>query len=285
MATLTQEKLKAYRYDTYALAPEARLHTKEDAVAYVDRRGFASLYPHTGIACPSLWVATAGDRPVAAAHDDPGQITWGWKDELLGERRWYYGKILRKKSTMISLEALPYFYALSENYGSPEDDYLTLYEQGRLSLESKAIYEALLDKGPLHTIELRNETHMSSNESYGRFNKALIELQTDFKILPMGIAHAGAWNYAFIFDITARYYPELEDRAHSISEKAARQKLLEYYLCSVGATTKSEVVKLFGWRPDPVTRTLDSLVASELLAPGVELEGVSGSFYALKGLV
>jgi hypothetical protein len=28
---------------------------------------------------------------------------------------------------MISLEIAPFFYALSENYGAPEEDYLTLY--------------------------------------------------------------------------------------------------------------------------------------------------------------
>jgi xanthine dehydrogenase molybdopterin-binding subunit B len=32
-----------------------------------------------------------------------------------------YGKILRKKSTILSMEIAPYFYSLSENYGSPEE--------------------------------------------------------------------------------------------------------------------------------------------------------------------
>ena len=48
---------------------------------------------------PSLWTAVAGDRPVADAHDDPGHITWGWKDRSLDKKIWYYGKILRRKAT------------------------------------------------------------------------------------------------------------------------------------------------------------------------------------------
>ena len=53
---------------------------------------------------PSLWVAVAGDRPVPDEHDDPGHVTWGWKDGLLGKRRWYYGRVLRKRNTFISLD-------------------------------------------------------------------------------------------------------------------------------------------------------------------------------------
>lgn len=284
-ARLTREQLQAYRRETYALTPENRLHTADDAVDFVNRRGFVFFWPIRDIECPSLWTATAGDRPVADEHDDPGHVTWGWKDELLGARRWYYAKVLRKKSTMVSLHVAPYFYALTENYGSPEDDYLTLYEQGRLSQEAKAVYEALLDNGPLHTIDLRNTTHMNSSESNGRFNKALLDLQADFKILPVGVAHAGAWNYAFIYDITARFYPELQDQAHEISEKSARQKLAGLYLQSVGAASVQEVSKLFGWSQNHAAAALDSLAASGALIPNVELEASRLPVYTLSSLL
>ncbi len=79
----------------------------------------------------------AGDRPVADAHDDPGHATWGWKDGALQKKIWYYGKILRHKATIISLEIAPYFYALSENYGLPEEDYLIAYHEGRLTQSAK----------------------------------------------------------------------------------------------------------------------------------------------------
>lgn len=67
-------------------------------------------------------------------RDDPdiGKC-WGWKDQALAKRWWYYGKFLRRRATLVSLAELPYFYALSENYGSL-DDYLQEYAEGEKPL-------------------------------------------------------------------------------------------------------------------------------------------------------
>ena len=182
-------------------------------------------------------------------------VTWGWKDDALGKHIWYYGKILRRKATFISLETAPYFYALSENYGSPEEDYLLAYEEGRLTQAAKQIYETLLDKGSLDTISLRKEARLL-NAKESVFNRALEDLQKDFKIMPIGVAEVGAWKYAFRYEITARHMPELPEQARPIGEAQARRKLVEVYLDSVGATQSREVVKLFGWPPELATRTI-----------------------------
>src|SRR3972149_3105328 len=185
MISVPIEILKGFQAKTFRTAPGLRLNHQDDAVAYANERGFIFFWPIQGITLPSLWVAVAGDRPVADAHDDPGHVSWGWKDSLLGQRAWYYAKVLRKRATIIALDVAPYFYALSENYGSPEEDYLTIYEQGRLTLEAKTIYEALLDKGSLDAVALRKAAHMTSAESDTRFNKALSDLQADFKVVPV----------------------------------------------------------------------------------------------------
>jgi hypothetical protein len=234
---------------------------------------------------PSLWTAVAGDRQVADAHDDPGHVTWGWKDSLLGQHAWYYAKVLRKRATMISMTDAPYFYALSENYGSPEEDYLTLYEQGRLTLESKVVYEAILDHGPLDTIALRRESHMTSNESDSRFNRSLTDLQADFKIVPIGVAQAGAWNYAFIYEVAARHYPELPEQAQRISARQARLHLAKRYLDSVGAMQARDLSLLFHWRPIDIERTLNHLVESGEAIPGVQIEGIKGESYIMPCLL
>lgn len=208
---------------------------------------------------PSLWAAVAGNRPVADAHDDPGHITWGWKDDALSERIWYYAKVLRRKATMISLEAAPYFYALTENYGSPEEDYLITYEDGHLTMAAKTIYEALLKEGQLDSISLRKAAGLTGARD-SEWNRALEDLQMDFKILPVGVAEAGAWKYAFIYQITARYYPELPETARHIGEAEARRKLLELYFESVGAAQLRDVNKLFGWGPELSARTVGQLV-------------------------
>ena len=132
MSNFSLKIIQTYRQDTFRISSKSRIKTREEAIRYVNQRGFIYFWPIKDITLPSLWVAVAGDRPVADAHDDPGHVTWGWKDGLLGKKRWYYAKVLRKKSTIISLKTAPYFYALSENYGAPKEDYLVQYMQAEI---------------------------------------------------------------------------------------------------------------------------------------------------------
>jgi hypothetical protein len=228
-------------------------------LTFVNARGFIYFWPIKGIDLPSLWTAVAGDRPVADQHDDPGHITWGWKDGALDKKIWYYGKILRGKATMISLEIAPYFYALSENYGAPEEDYLIAYHEGRLTQASKQVYETLLDNGALNTLDLRKKAKLS-NAKDSEFNKALEQLQRDFKILPIGVAQAGAWKYSHIYEVVPRHFPDLPDQARTITESLARAKLLELYFSSIGAAQLRDVTKLFGWSNEIANRMVNKLV-------------------------
>jgi hypothetical protein len=284
MPSIDLSKLKAHRQRTFHISAAARLTTPAQALDFVNERGFVHFWPIKGVLLPTLWVATAGDRPVPNNHDDPGMVTWGWKDDSLDKRIWYYGKILRRKATFISLEVAPYFYALSENYGSPEEDYLLAYEEGRLTQAAKQIYETLLDKGSLDTISLRKEARLL-NAKESVFNRALEDLQMDFKILPVGIAEAGAWKYAFRYEITARHMPNLPEQARSIGEAEGRRKLVELYLASVGAAQTREVVKLFGWPPELTRRTIGWLVENGFLREGLSHRQLAGEWLALPELV
>jgi hypothetical protein len=244
MAALAIETIQSYRSNTFRLRPGQRIQHKEEAVQFVRDRGFVFFWPIKEITLPSLWVAVAGDRPVADAHDDPGHVTWGWKDSLLGKHEWYYAKVLRKRATMISMELAPYFYALTENYGSPDEDYLTLYEMGRLTLEARQVYEALLREGPLDSIALRKAARLSSRESEGRFSKAITDLQADFKVVPVAVTNAGA---CAILRLRYRRPPLPGDRAaaHAIGRREARLELLSLFP-PVGAARPAEasVVRL-----------------------------------------
>lgn len=265
MTTITSQTIQDYREQTFRLAPHRRLSKREQAVAFVRERGFVYFWPIKGVLMPSLWAAVAGDRPVADAHDDPGHVTWGWKDEMLGARQWYYAKVLRGKATMISLELAPAFYALSENYGEPERDYLQHYEDGLMTREAKVLYEAILEHGPLDTVMLRRKTHMTSRKSDSPFNRALIHLQRDFKILPVGISQSGGWRYSFIYDAVHRHYPDLPQRARAVGRGEARRKLTKIYLASVGVAGSGDVRKVFQWRLRDVRRALEQLREQGLL--------------------
>jgi len=283
MPILDLEKLKMHRARTFNLPPYKALSSPAQALDFVNERGFIYFWPIKGVDFPCLWTAVAGDRPVPNEHDDPGHITWGWKDNALDQRIWYYAKVLRRKATMISLEVAPYFYALTENYGDYKEDYLIPYEDGRLPQGAKQVYEAILDNGPLHTIDLRRLARMS-NAKDSEFNKALEILQADFKILPIGVAQAGSWNYAFIYEITARYWPDLSEQARHIGESEAREKLLELYFHSVGAAQLRDVNKLFRWGNELTERALKRLVERGQVLAGLKRGESKGEWLALPEL-
>lgn len=283
MPSIDLKKLKTHRTRTFNLPPTKRLSSSSQALTFVNKRGFVFFWPIQGILMPSLWTAVAGERPVADKHDDPGHITWGWKDNALGKKIWYYGKILRKKATMISLAIAPYFYALSENYGSPEEDYLLTYEEGRMTQAAKQVYETLLNEGAMNTLDLRKAAKLS-NAKDSEFNKALEYLQSDFKILPIGVSDAGAWKYSFIYEIVPRHFPELPEQARRIGEGDARAKLMEVYFESVGAAQERDAVKLFGWKRELVTRAISGLVKRRFLVEAEHPE-LKGTWYALPKLV
>ena len=282
MATIDLARLRAHRANTFRLGRTRKLLSQAQARKFIDERGFVYFWPVKGIDLPSLWAAVAGDGPVADAHDDPGHVTWGWKDNALPKRIWYYAKVLRRRATMISLDLAPYFYALSENYGAPEEDHLIAYQEGRLTLAAKNIYEALLSQGPLDSISLRKAARLTSAKE-SEWNRALEDLQKDFKILPVGVAEAGAWKYAFIYQITARHYPEIPEQARNISEPAARRKLLVCYFESVGAAQAKDVNKLFGWGSELVGRALGHLLEAGSLQ-AAEHPGEKGEWLALPDL-
>lgn len=281
MPTLALNRLESYRAETYHLRPGARLTTPKETLAFVNQRGYVYFWPIKEITMPSLWAAVAGDRPVADEHDDPGHITWGWKDELLGARVWYYAKVLRKKATFISLDVVPYFYALSENYGEPERDYLVQYDEGRMTHEAKTLYETLLGEGPLDTISLRKLARMTNKTSDSAFNRAMEMLQADFKILPVGTAKAGAWKYAFVYECVHRHFPDLAKQARPIRQAEARRTLIELYLRSVGATRTRDLALLFGWPKSDIEAALAALEHATVIVRDVSVADGPAEWVAL----
>jgi hypothetical protein len=285
MPSLSCQPILDYRAQTFRTAAGRRITTKEEAIAFVNERGYVYFWPIKEVTLPSLWAAVAGDRPVPDEHDDPGHVTWGWKDEMLGARQWYYAKVLRKRATFISLDTLPHFYALSENYGEPDKDYLIQYQEGRLTWEAKTLYETILNEGALDTVSLRKLARMTAKTSDSPFNRALETLQADFKILPVGIAQAGAWKYAFVYECVHRHYPGLLDQARAIRQAEARQHLIELYLRSVGAARVRDIALLFGWPAKEIAQAVDALVQAGAARQGVTVAERPGEWIVLAELM
>jgi hypothetical protein len=258
------EQVLRQREFNYRRTPERRVGTVEEARAFVEEVGFCHFWPIKGVETPNLFHAIAGRvRPVPMEHDDPDiSKCWGWKDHALGKKWWYYGKLLRRRATLVSLDLLPAFYACSENYGDLSD-YLEEYRAGMMTAEAKAIYEAILEHGPLDTVRLRREARMSAESAKSRFDRALVELQVGLKVLPIGVARTGAWNYAFMYEIVQRHFPELPEQARHVKRSEARRTLLLRYLDNVVTADRKMIAKVFHilrWTPTELNRTIAVLL-------------------------
>jgi hypothetical protein len=278
-AVLTPEWIAAQRDHIYRRTPARRVQSVDEARAFVAEVGFCHFWPIKGVELPNLFHAIAGRvRPVPMEHDDPdiGKC-WGWKDQSLDKRWWYYGKLLRRRATLVSLELLPAVYACTENYGGL-DDYVDEYRAGTMTVEAKQIYEALLELGPLDTVRLRREARMSASGVKSRFERALVELQVGLKVLPVGVAEAGAWRYAFVYDILQRHFPGLPEQARAISRAQARRALVLQYVDDVAAAEREgigRVFSVFRWTATELERTIGALL-QEGAVREAQVEGASG---------
>jgi hypothetical protein len=276
MKALTKADLLAAREVRYRRRMNLRLKDQQQAVEFVNAVGFSFLFPIQKLELPSLWDAIAG-RVVKTYPDHKGyeiERTWGWKDESLAKKWWYYGKLIRDKATLVSLDFLPNFYALSENFGDYEHDYLEEYQTGQLTSEARQVYEALLKNGALDAVRLRREAHLSTEANKGRFDKALTDLQTGLKVLPVGIAPAGAWRYAFIYEILPRWFPQIPVQAQRIGRVEARRRILDRYLCNVVFSTVPIAARLFRWTTTETQQAAESLEADGRLQLNVKVNGI-----------
>jgi hypothetical protein len=277
----TPQQVQDWRDRRYRRKPALRLHTPEQALEFVDDVGFCFLFPARGVEMPSLWEAICGRSRCLPVHHDDRELgyAWRWKDELPSRGLIFYGKLLCKKPMLISLELLPYFYALSENFGAM-DDYLAQYEDGRLSDEAKRVYEALLEHGALPTSHLRRAAGLVGKSNAGRFDRAIQELQVGLKIVKTGISDANAWKYCYVYDVLLRVWPDLAGRAERISSAEAMRVLLSTHLRNVGVATLEQVIRLFKWESSSLSPICDSLAKAGQVLTGVRVESWPGECLA-----
>ena len=153
-----------------------------------------------------------------------------------------------------------------------------------MTFEARTVYETLLKEGPLDSLSLRKAARLANKESDARFNRALEMLQGDFKVIPIGVSQAGAWKYAFIYDLGHRFFPDLPEQARLIRQTEARRKLAELYLRSVGVAQVRDLSMIFGWTKPDVEATIEGLVQSGIALPNVTLGDRPGEWLALATL-
>jgi hypothetical protein len=104
----------------------------------------------------------------------------------------------------------------------------------------------------------------------------LVELQVGLKILPIGVAEAGAWRYAFVYEIVQRYLTDLPAQARPIGRAEARRVLVSRYLNNVVTADRKMVAKVFHvlrWTPAELNRTIAVLLGEGAIQE-VQIKGV-----------
>ncbi len=264
---LTIEQIEALRDVRYRRTAALQVRTEQQALDFVNDVGFCFLFGDKGVEMPTLWAAACGSRrPVPRNHHDPNLgRTWEWKDSLPAQGLLHYGKLLRGKPTLVSLEILPCFYALSPNYGEL-DDYLEQYEEGRLSIEAKSIYEVLLNEGAMATSRLRQMAGLpGGGDNARRFERAITELQVELKIAKVGVSDANRWGYAYVYDLFLQHHPHVAEVARGISTDEAMETLLLRYLHNTVACPQDAAKRLFRWEPWEWDRLLARLQQRQLV--------------------
>lgn len=278
LPVFTLENLQAARTERYRQRPHLRIDTETEAHEFLNDVGLCLLFSAQEIELPSLWGALCGeDRPLPSHHDNRelGKA-WRWKDSLPVAGKVLYGKFLKKRPVFISLDLAPFFYALSPNYGDMAEDYVQDYRDGRLSVEAKLVYETLLEQGALPTSRLRREASLSGKANASRFERALAELQMDFRITKVAISDANRWGYCYVYDLLPRHFSEVVKAARMISGRQARETILTRYLRTVVAATPRQVSILFGWEPGDVERMGERLADEGRLHKDVLIKRLPG---------
>jgi len=220
-----------------------RVRTPEQLVKMIDAFGFA--YGFT---------LRPGDAAIPACFDhlstsDDAQRwnwMWVWKDELPEAKRVYYGALLVRKPTFVSIAFLPTFYATFGRAGEA-DDHLEDVRAGRLSDTGRRIIEFLAAKGETQTKRMRSELGITSKDGKLQYGKAIDEVQRLMYVARVRAVGEGREDYNYTYDLFVRRYPEIVKRAERISSADATLALVDRTIELAGAVTPKQLARLFEW--------------------------------------
>jgi len=239
-----------------------RVRNKDQLVTMVDAFGF----------CFAFTLRT-GDAPIPACFDHLSTSSddrkwgwmWGWKDQLPEAKRLYYGKLLVRKPTFVSMKMLPTFYATFGRAGEA-DDYLEDVRAGRLSDIARRVIDYLSQRGETQTKRMRADLGITSQEGKVGYAKAIEELQRLMYVARVKAVGEGREYYNYTYDLFVRRYPETVKSAERIASTDAMAALLRRLLELAGGVTTKQVKRLFEWDDEQTERTTARLEAKRGVA-------------------
>jgi len=171
-ATLPREVERVLTRHRQKVGARHAVRTADALVRMVDDLGFC--FAFTGES--AYPVPAAFDHLDTRSDGRKWEWMWGWKDELAANKRLYYGKLLVKKPTFVSMKMLPIFYATFGRAGDA-DDHLEDVRAGRLSEIAHRIIDFLAVNGETQTKRMRSALGITSQEGKSAYSKAIEELQ------------------------------------------------------------------------------------------------------------
>ena len=281
--SLTWEEIEALRDETFRRTRAQQVRTIAQAEQFINAVGFCFAFKAVRSELPCLWHAAAGERrpayPLHVQHDPTIGLVWEAKDQLAAAKKVYYGKALKKRPTFISLDFFPHFYKpVHERRGG---DYMTDYRRGGLSRDAKRILEALLERSPQITADLKASAAMSNPDRRAAFDAAMSELQCRMYLVKIGEFYNP---FTFLWDLVERRFAEEIAASAAITVEQAREKVLTQYFKLLWAADAKAIERLFGRPPAAVQATLAELSARGDISDRIEIAGEKARFYGLPEL-
>jgi len=219
--------------------PDPPVETIDQAAAYVDRVGFAVLFPAERVDSPSLWEAVAGPDavPFAGGMGPAESLIWAWKDELPRAGLAWYGKFVYKRASLLSPRLLAALYA-----GAGETtDHLDF----DLPDAAHRVAEALLT-GPLPTAALREIVG-----DRARYTTAIAALQRHLLVTSAGVREYRTGWPATVIDLTCRHFEVGGALDHSYATGRFLDTMIE--------ATPSQLARTYGWATGVARTQLNAL--------------------------
>lgn len=276
---LTRQGVEAWRDRAFRRLPHLKVRGEKSALRFVNDVGFCFILSDFGLPVASLYVAVCGRRhprwPKHTHHDPEIGLTWDLKDRLPAKRLTYYGKLVRGKPTLVSLDLLPAFCALIRD-GKGSGDYIVDYRQGRMSRAAVAILEALHDAGPLATPDLRKAVLMRDPDRGAEFDRAMAELQRGLWMVKVEEVYDPDFYYRW--DLLDNWLPGPVEASLDLPRGEAVRQLVAAYLRGAAASQSRFLAGLFGLAGGEIEVALRSLEAGGQVLRDQRIRGLPGSW-------
>jgi hypothetical protein len=276
------DDLEKRRDRSFRRLPRLRVHNERTALQFVDDVGFCLVFTNHNHQLPCLWGAVCGRRdpvfPEHSHHDPELMLTWNLKDLLPAKRRVYYGKLLLGKPSMVSLAHFPYFYAL---HGPPHDEqYRYDYDNGLLSRAAKQIMDALVERHPQTTKELKLNTRLYASRSRLVFDQAIAELQRKLYITMIEARYEPTFTY--VWDLLEAWLPEPIAYGREMQREAAIYHLIRHYLSVMSYVSRMQIERVMGASRAEVEAAITQLQDEGAIEIGAPIQGLAGKWVVWK---